>query len=80
MAVLLIASHLQPQYLSLCTFGYHRSVRIRGRNPIFIKAVSKACEILIPLSLDFIIIHNGLGFDAKRMAVHSAFINRISEM
>jgi DNA polymerase elongation subunit (family B) len=61
------------------TFGYHREVTLdNGRKPVFIKtntseaAVQKAYEIVSGLSPDFVAIHNGFGFDMKRLAAHSS--------
>lgn len=68
------------------TFGYHREVTLdNGRKPVFIKAhtsrgaVLKAYQIVKALSPDFVAIHNGFGFDTKRLAVHSSDINGLRD-
>ncbi|KAH6971304.1 hypothetical protein EDB80DRAFT_874988 [Ilyonectria destructans] len=55
-----------------------------GRKPVFIKAqtsenaVAKAYEVIRLLSPDFVTIHNGFGFDMKRLAAHSSVYAHVS--
>lgn len=67
------------------TFGYHRDIQLdNGRKPVFIKAqtsenaVAKAYEVIRLLSPDFVTIHNGFGFDMKRLAAHSSVYAHVS--
>lgn len=70
---------------AICTFGYCDDLMIEGMDkPNVIKAgtpeeaVEKAYEVVSMLSPDFVCIHNGFGFNLKRMTVHSSMNDALS--